>query len=1061
MTDIELVKKMLRAVLQSNKNGVSVTRLQSDYRALTGEFIQHRQMGYPALEGFLRSVPSVVRMEQNHFGEGMCFAAVCQETAHMAQLIARQRAPKKTGRAKMVNCHMRVKSATPFMLHAKPRTSLRQPEYMSRTGRGGMSNPGNYGRGGMANPGNYGRGGMANPGNYGIQRQFFTNNQPSVTSFRPNSQTERPRLALSSRFQREVCVTKNTHQSSGGQAAVVKELTAAQVPHIQGLLKQLLSKYSSGVWLSKIPQLYRDLFKLDLHPSALKDMDKWTHVCSVEKPGSNNIVDRLVYPALNIPSKPTPTPPPPRTISTPTSPKFSLLPTPPQSPVSLSPTSVSSPPSGPLVLSDDVQHKLQELLGKYSNGLWAHAVPKLFQEAFRTTFPAQALEDLSALSDCCVIEYPMPDNKKKAILYAQPTMDESRPQSPVPLPQRKLFHAVANPLVPPLLLPKEDYPSVLVVEALSTCSLVIRYIGQEYSQAQEAMEDSMREFYSATEKNMAPPVLLANRLYTVRVEEEEVLRAQVCEVMAEKVKVYYVDHGFSEVVARDKILRLDEKFLKLPFQASTCSLAGLKDFHTEPSVLKVLESQACGRILLAEVVERGEVPLVVLYDTSQEDDVNINNICLKTLQDGSMSHPLQVNSTYLNVSVTNVCSDGTIFCHVPCRGLAKLKALFERIESFLSSQESSELLVAKPFCGKVCLARHQGKWSRVEITNLHGSRVLDILFVDTGVPASVEVIELRDIPLPFLPELITIPFQAFKCGLEELSVGEGVWSPNSIMWLRDTVLNMTDCSMRIARLDESRLVHIYLFPSNSCQNVGSSVNHQLLTSDLWSPSAPAAVPRVSSPVTGDAAPPPSTDNSAMPLALDMPQVGQNFDVFVSVACHPGHFVVQPWQELYKLIVLMGEMILYYNRVQDDKPLTVEKNLIYAAKVENNWHRVLVKGLLTNGLVSVYELDYGKHELVSSSQLRPLINEFRQLPFQAMTAELAGVKQSPWSEEAALVFRNHVEKKPLVARVESVQDAAHPWDRKMTVYLVDTALDNRDIWVHNLMTEFLDELSKAA
>lgn len=60
------------------------------------------------------------------------------------------------------------------------------------------------------------------------------------------------------------------------------------------------------------------------------------------------------------------------------------------------------------------------------------------------------------------------------------------------------------------------------------------------------------------------------------------------------------------------------------------------------------------------------------------------------------------------------------------------------------------------------------------------------------------------------------------------------------------------------------------------------------------------------------------------------------DVFVSVACHPGHFVVQPWQELYKLIVLMGEMILYYNRVQDDKSLVVEKNLIYAAKVENKY-----------------------------------------------------------------------------------------------------------------------------
>lgn len=46
-----------------------------------------------------------------------------------------------------------------------------------------------------------------------------------------------------------------------------------------------------------------------------------------------------------------------------------------------------------------------------------------------------------------------------------------------------------------------------------------------------------------------------------------------------------------------------------------------------------------------------------------------------------------------------------------------------------------------------------------QITNLHGSRVLDIKFVDLGVPASVEVIELREIPPPFLHELMVIPPQ--------------------------------------------------------------------------------------------------------------------------------------------------------------------------------------------------------------------------------------------------------------------------------------------------------------
>ena len=56
---------------------------------------------------------------------------------------------------------------------------------------------------------------------------------------------------------------------------------------------------------------------------------------------------------------------------------------------------------------------------------------------------------------------------------------------------------------------------------------------------------------------------------------------------------------------------------------------------------------------------------------------------------------------------------------------------------------------------------------------------------------------------------------------------------------------------------------------------------------------------------------------------------------------------------------------------------------------NSWHRVQVKNILANGLVSVYELDYGKHEHINSKLIRPLIEEFRQLPFQAVTAQLAG------------------------------------------------------------------------
>lgn len=50
---------------------------------------------------------------------------------------------------------------------------------------------------------------------------------------------------------------------------------------------------------------------------------------------------------------------------------------------------------------------------------------------------------------------------------------------------------------------------------------------------------------------------------------------------------------------------------------------------------------------------------------------------------------------------------------------------------------------------------------------------------------------------------------------------------------------------------------------------------------------------------------------------------------------------------------------------------------------------------------------------------------------------------------------------MVAQVESVQEAEQPWDRKLTVYLVDTSQEDSDIWIHELMAEFTDELTKAA
>uniref|UniRef100_A0A8C1HMH5 Tudor domain containing 7 a n=1 Tax=Cyprinus carpio carpio TaxID=630221 RepID=A0A8C1HMH5_CYPCA len=1021
MSDVELVKKMLRAVLQSSKHGVAMTRLQGDYRALTGEIIPYRQFGHGSLESFLHSLPGVVRLERSSAGEVMCFAGVCEETAHIAQLVARQKNVKKSGCSKLLNFQMRAKSSSLFSHNGNMHTQKsRVKDILFYPNQRQI-----YSTAILA----FCRGNQGDANFWvGLKKiitaalRFLSGCTNFVSSL----------FLLFSQTECDVCCVVSSAQQ--------KPVNSADVEVVQGRVKQLLQKYCSGVWLSKIPQLYRIMFQEELHMH--KELATWTHICTVRKLKYTNTFDRLVYPVLE-----------PLDFSFPETPKAHS-----HSPI----TPPSTPPSHQ-PLTPEIKQKLRQLLSKYSQGLWAHALPQLFQEAFGCVFSPNVLEDLSLLADACMVEYPMPDNRKRAILYALPCQVQTQPR---PRPPPLVLPYTGNPHVPPLIIPTTDFLSVLVMEVSSTDNIVLRFVGEGYSKALEVLEEAMLQFYNTVGAGLCLLSPKIGQLVAAAIEDDAVLRAQVHLILEDTVKVYCVDHGFFEVVSRKKILQLRDQFLTLPFQATTCQLAGLEPFSTDGVVLKTLESLAVGRTLLVEIVEREDTPAIVLYDTSENEDVNVNAVCLKALQDKSMENPLQVNSVYTNVCVTNVCSDGSIYCQLPSRGQAKLKDIMDKIEAHFISQLTWELLVSKPFCGKVCLAKYKGKWARAEIINLHGSQVLDILFLDLGLPASLEVSELREIPPIFLKELITIPPQAIKCILEELNADGSVWPPEAVLWLRETVLNKVPSCMKIVKLDETRTVHIYLFTGNGAQDLQSSVNCQLASCPFWQRDIHfSKITRVSEPILPEAGDSPYTalalsNGLTLPPQLDLPGVGQNMDVFVSVACHPGHFVLQLWQHLYKLVVLMGEMILFYNK-QEVTQINIQKNNVYAAKIDNNWHRVLVKGVLTNGLVSVYELDYGKYELINYSQLQPLIDEFRQLPFQGISAQLAGVKQGFWAEEASMVFRNHVEKKPLVAQIESFEEGDWPWERKISVYLVDTTHEDNDIWIHNIMVEFLDEINRAA
>ncbi|XP_027519485.1 tudor domain-containing protein 7 isoform X1 [Corapipo altera] len=1094
MQEPELVVKALRAVLHAFKNGVRLSELQSEYRSLTNELIPFRHLGYDTLEGYLESIPGVVRMEENKMGEVICHAVSCSETVRVAQLVARQRSSKKKT-VRQVNCQMRLKNTSPVSLSGKPKGTLRQPRSLSVPEEGSKKPVSRLPRGREVASGavkpvvESARSALPSVAGSGSPKEIPMQRHVTVVN------RSEKRLTVPPRFQKELQVhlsrssstesNDNLNTSTAETHTVSSGSSAADVNELQSRIKELLNKYSSGVKVSKMPQIYREMFWEDLSTEVLHQLENWPHVCTVEKIHRGDQMDEHLYPAKKIPAVAKSDTDQEKASQNVTSSKADPL---------LKPSMETASAS----LSSDLKQKVVSILLKYSNGLWAHALPKVYQDTYQVKFPEDVLSNLELLSDVCTVDY-VSEVPRRAILYAKPqrctdenlnvtekvqsrdgvkaTAEQQDEESKDQYPE--------NITVPSLIIPSEGSVSIVVLELKNTNEVLIRFVGKDYSSAQEQMEDEMKAYYSQNSTVSAAQSLSVGQLVAVHAGEDAWVRARIISLEDNRIKVRYVDHGFTEFVESNSVYKLQKQFSSLPFQAVKCKLAGLEAFCDDPVLIKTVESQTCFKIFAVEILEKSDIPLLVLYDTSGEDDININATCLKALYDKSLELHLQVDALYTNVRVTSVLSDGTLYCQVPSKGLSRLSEILQKLEDYFVYKQTSEFNVLLPFCGKICLFPSKGKWARVEIKIIHTRRALDVQFMDTGTVATVKVSELREIPPQFLREVITIPPQALKCCLADLPPNTGMWTPDAVLWLRDTVMNCPEFSMKVIKQDGSKgIAHVYLFAPENFPDMDRSINRQIKNADLWkhqkdvflsvAPSGTSSTKVISDGVSAlqltggkleksfsDSAKEPSSAVSTidMPPPLPLPKPGELMDIYVSVACHPGHFIVQPWNELNNLYALMEEMILYYSRAEE-KPVNIEKNKLYAAKIGDEWYRVTVKGILRNGFLSVYELDYGKHEFVSIRKVQPLTDAFRRLPFQAITAQLAGVKNQQWSEEASIVFRNLVEKKPFVAQIQAVNESTNSWDRKIVTFLVDTSLPHIDTWIHDFVSQSLVEFSKS-
>lgn len=153
-----------------------------------------------------------------------------------------------------------------------------------------------------------------------------------------------------------------------------------------------------------------------------------------------------------------------------------------------SPTIGQTKPASPqkqtadTVPHSELKQKVSELLTHYCSGLWLHALPKVFEDTFKIKFPSDVL-NIDALSEISSVDV-VSENPYKAILYPKsPQSGEQNPNRSVTNEGQKRHdeqmeqaeeETDVDLAPPPLVIPSEASPSVLVVELNNTEEVVIR-----------------------------------------------------------------------------------------------------------------------------------------------------------------------------------------------------------------------------------------------------------------------------------------------------------------------------------------------------------------------------------------------------------------------------------------------------------------------------------------------------------------------------------------------------------------------------------------------------------
>ncbi|ELU14575.1 hypothetical protein CAPTEDRAFT_226977 [Capitella teleta] len=462
-------------------------------------------------------------------------------------------------------------------------------------------------------------------------------------------------------------------------------------------------------------------------------------------------------------------------------------------------------------------------------------------------------------------------------------------------------------------------------------------------------------------------------------------RACIKTLNANSALVSYVDFGGEEELGSDSLFEIDPSLLRLPSQALLCRL-NLADEYVLPKLIGLLAKYESKIPVAAKVVGLSKFHVVEVTDHSGFEPVQFRTMLLagtprkRTTSTGQFEEALTKGKTLVppaetgmdadeEIFVTTILSPSKFFGQLTKYPSDELDVFQEKLQEYYAPGTAPSLSSVSP--GDFCCAQFadDGLYYRARVLSECRGR-WTVCYVDYG----NEELKSADDLLVLDQHFCNLPCQGISCVLNE---------------------EFTVDDLESTFIEKELIVHIlqkqqfdYKVSLPPCEK---NAEFQQAMPNLFTTQA-SPKPK-SAPVR-------QMNNVALrKLALD---ASSWHEVMVSHINDPCSICCQPADSAEALTSLMDAIVQYVETLPFTEMPSVPQlgsAVLAQFSADEGWYRARVTGVLSSGRYEVLFVDYGNHDTVTASAMRPITAELSELPCQAICCQMKGLAADAiWSPE---------------------------------------------------------------